>query len=69
MFGDFFFPVSIVSKVVPEYDNIFDKLSDLNSPYWQYFDKTGDIQLDWWYKRQIVDKNVIQIPCLKRQKC
>lgn len=40
-------------------DNIFDKLSDSDSPYWQYFDKTGDIQLGWWYKRQIVDKNVI----------
>lgn len=40
-------------------DNIFDKLSDSDSPYWQYFDKTGDIQLGWWYKRQIVDKDVI----------
>ena len=37
-------------------ENIFDKLSDSDSPYWQYFDKSGDIQLGWWYKRQIVDK-------------
>lgn len=40
-------------------DNIFNKLSDPNSPYWQYFDKSGDIQLGWWYKRQIVDKDTI----------
>lgn len=40
-------------------DNIFDKLSDSDSPYWQYFDKTGDIQLGWWYNRQIVDKDII----------
>lgn len=30
-------------------DNLFDKLSDSDSLYWQYFDKTGDIQLGWWY--------------------
>lgn len=40
-------------------DNLFDKLSDSDSLYWQYFDKTGDIQLGWWYNRQIVDKDVI----------
>ena len=40
-------------------DNIFDKLSDSDSPYWQYFDKTGEIQLGWWYMGQIVDKDVI----------
>ncbi len=40
-------------------DNIFDKLSDPDSPYWQYFDKAGDIQLGWWYNGQIVDKDVI----------
>ena len=40
-------------------DNIFDKLSDSDSPYWQYFDKAGDIQLGWWYNQQIVDKDVI----------
>ena len=40
-------------------DNIFHKLSDSDSPYWQYFDKAGDIQLGWWYNGQIVDKDVI----------
>lgn len=30
-------------------DNIFGKLSDKESPYWQYFDQKGDIQLGWWY--------------------
>lgn len=32
---------------------------DSDSPYWQYFDKAGDIQLGWWYNRQIVDKDAI----------
>ena len=41
------------------HDNLFDRLSDPDSPYWQYFDKTGEIQLGWWYKGQIVDKQVI----------
>lgn len=27
------------------YENIFGKLSDKESPYWQYFDQKGDIQL------------------------
>lgn len=40
-------------------DNIFGKLSNADSPYWQYFDKTGDIQLGWWYKGEIVDKELI----------
>lgn len=40
-------------------DNIFDKLSDANSPYWQYFDKTGDIQVGWWYNGYIVEKDAI----------
>lgn len=40
-------------------DNLFGKLSDSDSPYWQYFDKAGDIQLGWWYQRQIVDKDII----------
>lgn len=40
-------------------DNIFDKLSDSDSPYWQYFDKTGDVQLGWWYNRQIVAKDAV----------
>lgn len=35
------------------YENIFDKLSDKESPYWQYFDQKGDIQLGWWYNGTI----------------
>lgn len=34
-------------------ENIFDKLSDQESPYWQYFDQEGDIQLGWWYHGNI----------------
>lgn len=30
-------------------DNIFDKLSDKDSLYWNYFDKKGDIQIGWTY--------------------
>lgn len=40
-------------------DNIFDKLSDADSPYWQYFDKTGEIQIGWWYNRYIIQKDAI----------
>jgi anti-sigma28 factor (negative regulator of flagellin synthesis) len=40
-------------------DRIFNKLADPESVYWQYFDKAGDFQLGWWYKGQIVDKEVI----------
>ena len=31
------------------YDNIFGKLEDKNSLYWNYFDQKGDIQIDWTY--------------------
>lgn len=31
------------------YDNIFDKLSDEDSLYWNYFDQKGDIQIGWSY--------------------
>ena len=31
------------------YDNIFGKLEDENSLYWNYFDQKGDIQIDWTY--------------------
>lgn len=31
------------------YDNIFDKLSDKDSLYWNYFDQKGDIQIGWTY--------------------
>jgi len=40
-------------------DNIFGELSDPDSPYWQYFNKKGDIQLGWWYNGQIVAKDGI----------
>ena len=29
------------------YDDIFGKLSDENSLYWNYFDEKGDIQIGW----------------------
>ena len=31
------------------YDNIFEKLSDKDSLYWNYFDQKGDIQIGWSY--------------------
>ena len=31
-------------------DNIFDKLSDKDSLYWNYFDQKGDIQIGWAYE-------------------
>ena len=34
-------------------DQLFDRLSDKESPYWLYFDQKGDIQLGWWYNRGI----------------
>jgi len=40
-------------------DNIFDKLSEKDSPYWQYFDQEGDIQLGWWYNGTICDMEII----------
>lgn len=40
-------------------ENIFDKLSDPESPYWNYFDQTGEIQLGWWYNGYIVSMNAI----------
>ena len=41
------------------YENIFDKLSDKENVYWQYFDKAGDIQLGWWYKGNICSMDII----------
>lgn len=29
------------------YENLFGKLADKESLYWNYFDKKGDIQIDW----------------------
>ena len=42
------------------YDNLFKKLSDKESPYWQYFDCKGDFQLGWWYHQSIYPKDVIK---------
>ena len=40
-------------------DNIFERLSDKDSPYWLYFDQKGEIQLGWWYKQAIFSKEAI----------
>lgn len=40
-------------------DNIFERLSDKDSPYWLYFDQEGEIQLGWWYKQAIFSKEAI----------
>ncbi len=40
-------------------DRLFDRLSDPDSLYWQYFDQKGDIQTGWLYNGNICDKNVI----------
>lgn len=31
-------------------DNIFEKLEDAESPFWDYFDEKGDIQIGWTYE-------------------
>ena len=31
-------------------DNIFEKLEDAESPFWNYFDEKGDIQIGWTYE-------------------
>lgn len=36
------------------YDDIFEKLSDQDSLYWNYFDQKGDIQIDWTYEGEPV---------------
>lgn len=41
------------------YENLFDKLSDPDSLYWQYFDQEGDIQIGWWYNGDIRDMEII----------
>lgn len=40
-------------------DNLFEKLADAESPYWQYFDQEGDIQLGWWYHGAICSMDAI----------
>ncbi|MGN0425991.1 MAG: hypothetical protein ACI4FY_11795 [Acetatifactor sp.] len=40
-------------------DNLFEKLSKKDNPYWQYFDQKGEIQLGWWYNHGIFPKESI----------
>lgn len=40
-------------------DKIFDKLSDKDSLYWNYFDKKGDIQIGWTYDGSYSDMKAI----------
>lgn len=40
-------------------DYIFDRLSDKDSVYWQYFDQKGEIQLGWLYNYHIYSMDVI----------
>lgn len=42
------------------YDNIFGKLEDENSLYWNYFDQKGDIQIDWTYDGDYAERKEIQ---------
>lgn len=42
------------------YDNIFEKLEDKNSLYWNYFDQKGDIQIDWTYNGDYTERKEIQ---------
>lgn len=40
-------------------DNIFDKLSDKDNLYWNYFDQKGDIQIGWSYDGSYSDMKSI----------
>lgn len=42
-------------------DNIFEKLSDKDSLYWNYFDKKGDIQIDWEYNGGYDDMKAVMV--------
>ena len=42
------------------YDNIFGKLEDKDSLYWNYFDQTGKIQIGWAYEGDIDKKEVME---------
>ena len=42
------------------YDNIFGKLEDKDSLYWNYFDQKGDIQIDWTYDGDYLERKEIQ---------
>lgn len=42
------------------YDNIFGRLEDKNSLYWNYFDQKGDIQIGWTYDGDYLERKEIQ---------
>lgn len=42
------------------YDNIFGRLEDENSLYWNYFDQKGEIQIDWAYDGDYFARKEIQ---------
>lgn len=41
-------------------DNIFGRLEDKDSLYWNYFDKTGEIQIGWAYEGDIIKNEVME---------
>jgi hypothetical protein len=41
------------------YDNLFEKLSDKDSLYWNYFEQKGDIQIGWSYEGSYSDMKTI----------
>lgn len=41
------------------YDDIFEKLSDKESLYWNYFDQKGDIQIGWSYDGDYSERKTI----------
>jgi hypothetical protein len=41
------------------YDNLFEKLSDKDSLYWNYFEQKGDIQIGWSYDGDFSDMKTI----------
>ncbi|MCM1325013.1 MAG: hypothetical protein NC094_13280 [Bacteroidales bacterium] len=40
-------------------DNVFEKLSDKDSLYWNYFDQKGDIQIGWSYEGKYAEMSAI----------
>lgn len=42
------------------YENLFEKLADKESLYWNYFDKKGDIQIDWAVESDINMKKTME---------
>jgi len=42
------------------YSNFFERLADPNDLYWNYFDKSGEIQIDWSYDGDINMRQVMK---------